>query len=648
MVLVVHRYFVTALLLAACGDDTRSQPSDARADAPQDGPVDAAIVDAPPLDAPVDASRDAPIDAPPLFDCAVAPTLDAGQPLVGVCTSDRWCWQHPLPQGNTIYALWASGTGDAWAVGEAGTVLHWTGTAWQWAAGGTRHQLDGVWGSSAADVWVVGENGTILHVTGGVLNSVGDPTGAYLHGVAGSGANDVWAVGDGGAIRHWNGTAWSPIPSGTTASLNAVWSSGASDAWAVGDAGTTLHWTGSAWSPVATNAAYKLTGVWGSSANDVWAVGHSNNDGTVLHWTGSAWSATTIPQLPFGITGTSATDLWIPSANNTVLHGNGTSFSVSTTGDFGILYAIFAVGANDIWTAGNLGRTHHFDGNAWSDAAPDPLWVVQFASVWAIAGDDVWAVGSTSAGGVIARFDGSTWSRMPSGTLPVLYGVWASASDDVWMVGQDANALHWDGSTLSSIPTGVNASFQTVTGSGRNDAWALTSGNQLVHLTTGGVTSIQLTTPQRGWTDVWASGPNDVWVAGADGAIVRWNGVTQNVMQVGRPLGKIWGCSASDVWAAGVPAMHWNGSSWSVVPVTACNNINGANTGAIWGSGHDDVWMADGNGCMYHYDGTVWSTATAPIGWDDNLAHLIYGLRGEARGALWAVGEGGAILRHVP
>src|SRR5215813_1568126 len=73
-----------------------------------------------------------------------------------ICSGDDWCWRNPLPQGNPLDGVRGSGASDVWAVGEAGTILHWDGSAWTSVSIGTTSWLYGVWGSGASDVWAVG------------------------------------------------------------------------------------------------------------------------------------------------------------------------------------------------------------------------------------------------------------------------------------------------------------------------------------------------------------------------------------------------------------------------------------------------------------------------------------------------------------
>ena len=56
---------------------------------------------------------------------------------------------------------------DAWAVGEAGVMLHYSGGKWTIGPQVTTQPLNGIDMLSATDGWAVGDGGTILHFTGG-------------------------------------------------------------------------------------------------------------------------------------------------------------------------------------------------------------------------------------------------------------------------------------------------------------------------------------------------------------------------------------------------------------------------------------------------------------------------------------------------
>ena len=59
-------------------------------------------------------------------------------------------------------AVPGTGLTDVWALGEAGTVLHWNGVAWATVPSGTATNLNAVWSSGPGSVFAVGEKGAIL------------------------------------------------------------------------------------------------------------------------------------------------------------------------------------------------------------------------------------------------------------------------------------------------------------------------------------------------------------------------------------------------------------------------------------------------------------------------------------------------------
>ena len=56
---------------------------------------------------------------------------------------------------------------------------------------------------STADGWAVGDHGTILHYSGGQWTQVSDPTSSVLASVALVSATDGWVVGWDGTILHY-------------------------------------------------------------------------------------------------------------------------------------------------------------------------------------------------------------------------------------------------------------------------------------------------------------------------------------------------------------------------------------------------------------------------------------------------------------
>ena len=232
-----------------------------------------------------------------------------------------------LHRDESLLAVSASSTGDAWAVGFTKTVgaagrfplaAHWDGSRWAIVptptlTGGSKSTLNGVVALSANNAWAVGRgrNGAALaeRWNGSSWSVVAVPTPAgaassQLSGISALSPSDIWAVGsvttvvgtnqpDKTLIEHWNGTSWSLVTSPSPASndtLAGVAARSATDVWAVGtrqdrsgaipiDRTLTEHWNGSTWSVVASpNVGGNdnlLNGVTATSG-DVWSVGSSD------------------------------------------------------------------------------------------------------------------------------------------------------------------------------------------------------------------------------------------------------------------------------------------------------------------------------------------------------------------------------------
>lgn len=105
---------------------------------------------------------------------------------------------------NTIHGVWAASPTDAWLVGGAGLVRHYTGHAHLWDVVSdvpTTATLRSIWGSSSSDIWAVGDEATVLHFDGEIwtrfkVAGLGQRR-PDLHAVWTDGPGRVWAGGDG-------------------------------------------------------------------------------------------------------------------------------------------------------------------------------------------------------------------------------------------------------------------------------------------------------------------------------------------------------------------------------------------------------------------------------------------------------------------
>ena len=237
-------------------------------------------------------------------------------------------------------------------------------------------------------------------------------TGADFRGVHGTGSA-VWAVGvndDGtGEIRRHRDGRWLPelVPA-ITAHINDVWASSDLDAWAVGwagDRGIALRSNGSSWAEFQLpNGVTALKGVWGSGPDDVWMVG----DNVVLHFNGQTMEPAG-PSVIGGLRsvwGVGPDRLWAVGDGQVLSYSEGTWTDITSDvplGPSGVpdYRAVSGVGDADVWIASNDGMLALFDGVSWTSVERETSWDVN--GVWGTR-DVVWAL-SGASGGVLVGAD---------------------------------------------------------------------------------------------------------------------------------------------------------------------------------------------------------------------------------------------------
>ena len=356
----------------------------------------------------------------------------------------------PNPFGNTLNAVAALSTTDAWAVGykndnnlnESRTLtMHWDGNTWKVIPSpnpgsipscnnaNTGNVINAISAVATDDVWAVGFSFTCtsadlipmaLHWNGTKWNVA--PTPALLttgnsafNGITAISSKDIYAVGyqpaSNGAVltlvEHWDGNTWTvvPTPNGNNTGnvLFAVTAISSTDIWAVGDKVApnvaiktlTMHFDGNAWTiipspnPVLTGflTANELLSVQAVSTSDVTAVGRVR-DGNNLDTVTLVehWDGTR----------------WkvIPSPNQG-----------QSIGDFNSLQSVTAVSGTDLYAAGFFATAatngqqetmvQHFDGHSWT-IIPSPTkgLAQQLNGVFALPGTgNVWSVGAAAQNG---------------------------------------------------------------------------------------------------------------------------------------------------------------------------------------------------------------------------------------------------------
>lgn len=562
------------------------------------------------------------------------------------CGPGQLCVRSPLPQSNSLFAIWAVSPTDVWAVGKAGAAVHYDGSNWTTSNTGVTTDLYGVWASGPQAVWAVGKAGRILKYDGSAWTSMSSPTTLDLNAIHGASPTDIFAVGKStnelnpGVIVRYNGLTWTTGPT-PTYGLYGVYALTPMLVYASGPDGLITRYNGLSWNDYSTVTFETLLGVYAPSATTVLAVG---TRGTIVRYLPSSPSSSIVYQnsnitAMYGITGDGATATAV-GAGGAVVTGAGTFTSPNWSPMLGQtpvnLYGVTSVGGTTL-AAGQTGSLFRLTGNTLS---PQNGPFANLRAIYGASPTDVWAVGD---GGAIYHDTGSGWVQTQSPTVLNLTGIWGSGPNNIWAIGEQRTVLRYDGSRWTAVldvPTGID----NIRG-----IWGTPGGMVFLVGNFGSITSTAVTAIYDGskWSTipegssgsfwgVWGSGPGDVWLVG-DLTISHYTGGTtlQKLPTTSR-FRAVWGSSASDVWAVGQTGAisHFTAGAWAPVSGVTTKNLTG-----VYGSSAKDVWVVGDTGTVLRYDGASFQQLTS------STTLNLTGAWGSKLYDFWAVGEQGITLR---
>jgi hypothetical protein len=570
-----------------------------------------------------------------------------------LCPADNWCWEHPLPQGNDLLAVFGTGPGDVWAVGDEGTILHWDGRTFGPAASGTLERLTGVWAASPSEAWISGTVGSFLRWDGQRWSPAGQPASVdAANAVTGmvdrSGAAPVTTVvfATGTAPTQVRGGAWitgaaAPDPPFTA---NAVWTDATGAVWSGGSGGRVAVLQGGVWTTVASaiDPATSVLGIGGDPQGNVWVVGQGGQSARIdPRKVAAAFTTGSTGDLN-GVWASRFDDAWAVGAGGTLLHFDGARWQPRTSGTTFDLRAVWGSAASDVWVVGDRGTIIHYDGTAWT--SPNGETGLKLNAAWGASLSDVWAVGD---GGMVLRRQNGQWQRWPSPTDQPLLAVWGSGQDDVWM-GGDA-VLQWDGTVLSVY--GGLAVAGALSGRAADDVWANARG---VAAHFDGKTWTAMTRKIAG--SIFEAAKDDLWVSSIDGeaSAGHWNGQAQTWAKW--PLSdclQLHGSGPNDVWCVGgtltASVQHWDGTAWQALTSPVRPGLNAAVSGGI-----NQIWFAGGDGAIGSCNGAtcagrglVGGTAADKLARGEFVAEQLTGLAAVGQD-VFVVGSRAVILHRHP
>jgi hypothetical protein len=262
----------------------------------------------------------------------------------------------------------------------------------------------------------------------------------------------------------------------------------------------------------------------------------------------------------------------------------------------------------------------------------------QLRGVHTISPTDVWTVGIQGTATLIERWNGSSFSIVPSPNVANrnnwLEDIDGVAPDDIWAVGHADDpsffgskslAQHWDGSSWTIVPTPNVGSQETV--------------NNLT-----GVDAVAS-------NNVWAVGTVANF-SGSRALIMRWNGTAWRFVRndCGRGLNKVDARTSTDIWAVGNGVTcHWNGSRWTQFPVGLPPSDSYVDPRDVTVVSANNAWLVGlqlsscgegqvcATGAVQHWNGTAWQHVPrgVPIG---------YGVDAVAANDIWGVGPGPSVF----
>ena len=288
-------------------------------------------------------------------------------------------------------------------------------------------------------------------------------------------------------------TGWTVVtPPASTAGAELAGSFALSDtdAWVVGGpasastAPVALNWNGTAWSSVPTPTPSGSTPDWVlksvavSSSTDAWAVGEQVagtkiHNSLYEHWNGTSWSVVTGPNegILNAVLDFSPTNAWA-FADFSVLHWDGKKWSVAS-GAIASL-AVSADGPGDIWGVYRNDQVIHYNGKSWSVSTLSGPSGTDFESVVALSPTDVWVGGTNGTGPLLEHFNGTSWQVMTTPSSFAGAGVFAIAArsdSDVWIFSvhnpltQAVLLANWNGSSWTTSPSPIPADSSVSIGS---------------------------------------------------------------------------------------------------------------------------------------------------------------------------------------
>ncbi|HIA01749.1 MAG TPA: hypothetical protein EYN66_07535 [Myxococcales bacterium] len=157
----------------------------------------------------------------------------------------------------------------------------------------------------------------------------------------------------------------------------------------------------------------------------------------------------------------------------------------------------------------------------------------------------------------------------------------------------------------------------SVWGRSKDDVWVVGAGGQVLHFNGCQWTELDSGSTQDLW---WVYGFDDgsTYIVGALGTVLRHtqeSGFVPMEIDTDVTLFGIWGSAPDDIYSIGfvfnnaTPGgiFHYDGSAWTQVVDLPDSVTESSNFFKVWGTSKDDVWAVGRDDLVIHWDGTQWT-----------------------------------------
>ena len=547
-------------------------------------------------------------------------------PLTITIPGSKWTWDIPYPQGNTLNDAWGTALTNIYAVGNAGTIIHYDGYQFNLMDSPVTNNLNSVWGINQR-VYVVGDNGVFLYFNGNAWEKITTDSQINLNSVWGISDSKLYLVGNEGTVLLYNGNSVSPMSSPSNKSLYGIHGRSDTEIYSVGASGTVITFNGVSWESYTIDTFETLSDVYCDNDNIV----ITGENGTIFHNMGNGWDYIT------GIT----------DHVNAISGNNGTLFAVSDNGNifryqssWQFLGAIDPKHLYGVWNQGTSCFVVGYNGmiGRISDDSGEKLLLgdgIVWSCLFGLDKSSIYAVGSN---GTISKYDGLIWNFQREGSsLEWLSDIWGPDTNTLYAVGKDGLILYYDGQSWTTKTSPTSNWLLGIHGNPDGQIFAVGASGTILYLDQTNTWQSWISYPQYEFSDLWASNQG-IFVVGSEGVIYHYDGSEwlPQTSPVNTYLHAIWGRSDTNVYAVGENGtiIHYDGAEWKIM-----NSPTQVTLREIWGNEQGELYATGDQGVVMRNFGYGW--IKLPI----STHNTLQGVWGSANSTLFAAGTVGTILR---